>query len=105
MGIVFIGSGFVVTGMLFLGLHLLSCEDRDSRITGFCTTLWVALSAYLFFTQWMPAREQHLIQLISIAVLGTMGYPVGRAVAALTRPEPGEQTTWRKRSQWHQNPR
>lgn len=83
--------------MLYVGLHFVTEPNRESRVIGICTLLWVGIACYLLIGQYMLAKQQASYGIVTIAMLSTVGYIVGRAVVAIFRPEP---VAIEERAQW-----
>jgi hypothetical protein len=87
MGVLIFISVVVLMGMMYLGLHLATEWDPESRLVGICTTVWVGVALYLFVFQWLFSRQHEVYSLAAITLLGTAGYMVGKTVVAATKPE------------------
>lgn len=66
--------------LLFVGLRLIGEWERDEQIVGSCTLAWVAVAAYLLFTQWLPDPYHPRPGLMTIFLLTLGGYAVGRLI-------------------------
>jgi hypothetical protein len=87
MGVLVFVSVAVMLAMMYLGLYLSLEWDREARIVGMCTTAWVAIAFYLFLSQWVFVPQRETYGLVTITLLSTAGYLVGKTLASVTRRE------------------
>ncbi len=87
MGGLAIFCSVVMLAMLYLGLYHTIDPDPHERMMGICTLLWAVTALYLFVFHWILVPRHEVPRLITITVLSTAGYLVGRTYAWMKRLE------------------